>query len=460
MISERVYLDLQNESTASGEGASTGSQLEVNAWYVLRNQGYREETIQVVYPLDAFNPCLEKNTAGLQLSYTFLDYFPFDFSVTVDGETIPATTLMTEHPYGSAGGCTEMRWAAFDVTFPIAQNVLIHITYPLRTAGAPDAVENFEVVLETGAGWFGGVSKAEVVLRLPYVVDDNILRGTTRGYQIHYNEITWTYFQMEPDRNRNLLVSFIESELWLNILKSRERIRKDSNDIEAYQRLAEAYSAIARVEGQPQRQTEYQQLAYRTYLRGIANNPQDVTLYLDYANLYLFDCCYNSEVTRADLAQILPMLDKALNLDPSNGRAEVLLAQLKEQVPDLNYQPPATLTPSVPLKPTRTVTPTGRPTQTSSPTPTASPTVTRQPTVTVTRQPARTPTAAAASTATLQATSTISSTLQSLPVTGVEPDLPISPSSRLTLEAVALSSLVILLLILVVIFIRFSRQEA
>ena len=388
MIYERVEIELV-DLLVDPDFFSAPQQANVVAWFVMRNLGSTAEQMQAVFPLKSLNDCLHYDQLPGPPSYAHYLSDPDSFVIRVDGERVTTTVVTTDYPdqrprYQS---CDPMEWVAFDVSFPVEQDVLIRVEYHMDIMGR-DALQTIEYILETGAGWKGPIGQAYVIFRLPYLANtENILSATTPGYQFLYNEIFWSYEDLEPTPQDNILVSVIDPSTWGSILDLRNAIQTNPADITAWRELASTYWRIAHWHGSELREATYAQKALDTYQLAIAANPESAALYAKYADAIWSDCCYYfpyEPMSETDRDRILALLDKALTFDPSNQEALEMLQRIKEQFPDLDYTPPATFTPTVTPSPTQirppTITPT--PTRTPHPTITRTPLRTYRPTIT------------------------------------------------------------------------------
>src|SRR5687767_2067027 len=147
MASERVVIEVQpapNSNLAIGK---------VTADFNLRNTGPAPETMQVRFPL--------ADPSGMgDRSGTFPEVV--GFAASVGGNPLSTTVITTPNPQGDGD---PVRWAAFDVTFPPAQDLAINVTYSITSTGYPPSAR-FAYVLETGAGWNGPIGSADVIVRL------------------------------------------------------------------------------------------------------------------------------------------------------------------------------------------------------------------------------------------------------------------------------------------------------
>lgn len=371
MVSERVEMELTPQPAEDEEIHFSIHLVEVNAWFVMRNTGSQDETMQVVFPLADMNCYKYPQDLNLAPSYTYAFFSDNGFQAFVNGVSADVSTITTPlpcHPDDS-----ELNWAAFDVTFPVGQDVLIRVTYLIEQRGNEEVL-NVGYTLETGAAWKGPIEEAIIVFRFPFVVESFIIPGTTPGYRIMQNEIYWRYENFEPDSSDNINVSFISPTTWAAIQDSRARIRSNPKDDTAWATLADSYYGISHFHGPNVRSAEYAQRVHDTYRDGLKENPESAAINAGYAELLLIECCTYTmdQFSDSNWAEIRPYLQKALEADPSNQKALYVFGAIENNYPNVDITVGPTFTPTVTRIPTRTKTPT----QTKKPYFTKSPTLT------------------------------------------------------------------------------------
>jgi len=355
MVYERVEMEVLPFSWAADPKILTEeilntypeNHIRVIAWFVMQNTGSNEEKMQAVFPLGSFNQCGESDP-GMIVSYNN-ERFRIEkdsFIVQVDSTPLTTTQVTTPHP-----ACEDytMDWAAFNVTFPLHREVLIRVEYNL-IGNYGDAIQNIEYVLETGAAWKGPIGRGHIIFRFPQVVSrEQIFDEISPGYQILYNEIFWSFENLEPTRQDNILVSIVAPPTWLAIEEARSRIKVDRTDVEAWQMLAKNYFDIAQYSKRNYRDEYYHQKVFDTYQLALASNPDSADLNADYADFLLGECCYWYPDTPAPgwdvINRIMTLLEKALQADPSHPKALEGLKFVREMVPELTYIPPRLLRP-------------------------------------------------------------------------------------------------------------------
>lgn len=405
MTFERVELEiLEMPPEPDATKRYSNRQVAVNAWFILHNTGNTEEKMQVVFPLSDFND-FRSNVTYIQRGYMKLNIDRESFRATVDG--VPATIVDVGDKNAEKSAVTGeyFHWAGFDVTFPVDQDVMVRVSYQMDnfneiydSMSFGDSIESFEYILETGGGWKGPISKGSVVVRFPYVVEDNILEKTTPGYQKQDNEISWHFENLEPTAKNNIAIAFVEPSMWRKIRSYRKQVTNNPSDVETWLQLARTYEGIGYINGSRTRDGGYIGQAVETYERALQLNPNSPELYVAYARFYWM----RNSIMSLD-PQVSQLLEKALSLDPSNVEALAMVEKLKialtppptftpSLTPKISATPKATLTPSATPLPFTRYTATDIPTRTATliPSPLPSQTSTRGVTLEPTRQPTAT----------------------------------------------------------------------
>jgi hypothetical protein len=165
----------------------------------------------------------------------------------VSGQFVPITEITTP-PELSAydreyGFPPEVQWAAFDVTFPANEDVLLQVDYEMLNEFGMygEGFTGIAYILETGAGWYGDILSADITLRLPYPVTEEAIWSAKPGYAISGNEMRWKLKDFEPTREDNLGVGVIHVDLWQTILELRSKVELNSEDENAWAELGDIY---------------------------------------------------------------------------------------------------------------------------------------------------------------------------------------------------------------------------
>jgi hypothetical protein len=475
MVYERVEMELKDIPPPNKGSNSPYYVVDTVAWFVMHNQGAQEESMQVIFPLQDLNWCMV-DTAPRDSWARFI-IMKQSFQANVDGVNVPISTIETAHPYKDLNEfCAKysMPWAAFNVIFPAGKDVLIRIGYQMVESSS-DVIHSFQYTLETGAAWKGPIGTAYIVVRFPYLATpETILGYTTPGYQILYNEIFWSYRDFEPTYDNNMTFAFVSPEQWQRIQDKRDQIRQDRSDVDAWLELADLYETVAYIGKAEVRDAGYRQKVYNTYEQAIAANPNSADLYAGYASFLSTDCCYYSFVdgiNTEDLNRILPLVDKALKLDPSNEVALNVLSILESDSVGFTYDRPVTFTPSITPTPTETTTSTRTPVPSVTRTPTVTPTPrTPRPTRTGTHAPTLPPTSTYTPPPTKLPTITISSAISTetqapsfaTPTRPAATEMPVPPvvkKSGIQVPALAIVFILAALFIIPVIAISIVKRK-
>jgi hypothetical protein len=354
MVYERVEMEVGQIFLFSSDPQN---RVTVTAYFTMHNQGKTSESMQVIFPLESFTDC--ESSSETANNYTYYQVNKDSFKVVIDGNIVPAREVVTPHPHED---CDKMTWAGFDVNFPVDQDVVIRVQY-VMDAYYVDLMQNIEYVLETGAGWAGPIRRGYVVVKFPYTATtENVLSDTTPGYQFLYNEIFWSFENLEPTSKDNIQVSIVSPHTWQEILFLRRDLKSNPALPEKWIKLAQTYWYISTMKGV--RSDYYLGKVAPTYEQGIAANPNSAMLYSDYAQFIYGDCCFYlvGKIDPVHLTRILDLVNKALALDPNDPTALQTLDSVKAHNPDLTFTPPATVPAAV--GPLFTVTPSVTPTVT------------------------------------------------------------------------------------------------
>lgn len=344
--------------------------VDVTAWFVMRNQSHSPEEMQAMFPLEDFNTCVN-DPAHLSAPPSFSNFHiqSDSFTSEVDGKLSSITEISTDHPYkniykGGDGFCDyiSMRWTAFDIAFPTHRDVLVRIDYQMDSH-AGDSILNLQYILETGGAWFGPIETAYIILKFPFLVnEDFILSSTTPGYQTLQNEISWTFKNLEPSNGDNILISFVDLKLWSEIIQLKDQLSDNPHNSDAWIQLAENYRNIGDYGKGRITSERHLILVHNTFQNGIEFNPDNADLYAEYAN-FLYSQCYPTFqwVCNGERSVITNYVEKALSLNPSHEMAIFLKNQLEGIFQDINILVPPTFTPSSTSLPTATATPSSTP---------------------------------------------------------------------------------------------------
>lgn len=362
MIYERVEIEIQPLIFQNDHFLN--DPVTVTAYFTMRNLGDKSESMQAIFPLESFTNCRMGYSSGNN-SYTAYYVKEDSFSVMVSGNNVPIQKVVTDHPYknntDNGEACSKMSWAGFDVIFPAGEDIVVRVQYSMEV-DMVDYMQNIEYILETGAGWAGPIKQAYVIVKFPYAAtSENVLSESTPGYQFLYNEIFWSFENLEPTDKNNIQVSIVSPEIWQQMLTLRREVKENPNLPEKWLQLAQIYEGISTWHGTNLRNAYYRQKVAQIYEQGITANPNNADLYAYYAQFVHDDCCFylGNKIDSVNLNRIMDLLSKALALDSTDFLALQVLDFVKSQNPDLTFTPPPTIPPTAtsPFTATPSITP-------------------------------------------------------------------------------------------------------
>lgn len=357
MVYERVEMELeffQSEMTPDRDA----NRITVNAYFLMKNQGEVDESMQAVFPLSLSPFCFGVTTDTSGDSFTYYDINLESFQVSIDGNSVPSSIIRTNY-----NGCNDFPWGAFDVEFPVAKEVLVKVSFVMETLDL-DAIQSLDYVLLTGAGWSGPIGSGYIIMKFPYAItSDAILSDSTSGYQILHNEVFWSFTNLEPAAEDNIHLSFISPDVWMNIQNYRQTIETKPDSPEVWLGLIDNYVGISTTHGGDIiRDTTFFGKIEPAFQEAIYYNPDNAELNARYAQFLLHQASPHlmGKISDSSSAQILSLLNKALSLEPDNQTANQTIKELMWVSPSLTFTPPATVPPTATAleSPTPSVTPT------------------------------------------------------------------------------------------------------
>jgi hypothetical protein len=365
MVSESVLIEVgEVKALPIPVTEDEGIQAHVGAVFSMQNQGSRDESMQVRFPL------VEPSGAG----DNFFHYPEVaNFSVSVDGEPLNWEVVETPNPHRESD--PPLRWAAFQVFFASGREVTIRVEYDVQSSGyLPEG--QFRYVLETGAGWYGPIQQGEIVLRLAYPASaENVLSGeyqTSPGGVFEGDEVRWHFDNLEPTSQDNWFATILAPDFWDEILQARQAVQGDPQDAAAWASLADHYrrAAVSRpfyilrsgAEG-------FLVPGEEAYARAVELRPGDAALHAQYASLMYSHYMNTDQVAEPppSLEAIVEQINLTLGLEPDNQLVQDLYDEMTYMVEGV--MPP--LQPAQVITATSTLEPTSIPpaTSTSAPTP-------------------------------------------------------------------------------------------
>lgn len=247
MMSETVILDVLPNAARwdaysyYGDLAFYNSPVQVNASFIMRNQSNVEEKMQVIFPLTRLDYPWLMSSYNISRS---------SFVAKVNGQTMALTKITTPadltgqyskyndpEPYTLPEGTfdEQVEWAAFDAVFPPHTDVLLEVEYMMN---GDTGLRRVDYILETGAGWYGNILSADIIVRLPYPATEESIPDLSPGFTFSGNEIRWRMENFEPTRKDNVTFRFRSTNVWPLVRELRARVAEVPDDAEAWYKLA------------------------------------------------------------------------------------------------------------------------------------------------------------------------------------------------------------------------------
>lgn len=287
--------------------------VHIRADFTLRNQGAAEERMAVRFPLEDTAFPASAHVGPVQVQ---------NLAVAIGGQAVPWREI--EEPFRD--GNPPIRWAAFDVTFPPGQDVPLTVTYDtsLSGYGPGKGMALVRYILETGAGWYGPIGRADIIVRLPYpAVPENVRAPATKasGPEFAGRDARWHWESLEPTREDNWMLNLVWPEDWQRLLDARAALAARPADAQAALALAEAcrmagsdakgFVASEPLAGEAQAAVE----------QALAHAPGSADLHAELAAILVWRLPYGVTPADPSLPRIRAELRAALALDAQNARA-------------------------------------------------------------------------------------------------------------------------------------------
>ncbi len=344
--------------------------VRVEATFFFRNLGEQTEEMNVGFPLDqdmGWGSLCESGTIPFQ---------PItDLTAWVNGKQVETNKYYKIVGFPPDYTPQEVPcWEYFPVIFPAGKDVTIHITYTGEPYHGKALYEySYRYVLETGAGWYGTIGKADITIHIPYDLNDySYLRCWPEPCAATGNQIEWHLEDFEPEYSSNISASFLPPPLWQRILTERANTELNPQDGEAWGRLAKAYkeSILAkrgfRFDPAGKEMYAWSEAAYQ---KAVTLLPDDPDWHYGYAELLynhaLWGFVHDPEPNIPAWQACMVQLKQTLDLQPDHPKAHELLQEIAEleyaiTLVDLSRPQPDYLV-LTPQPATDIVTPTERP---------------------------------------------------------------------------------------------------
>jgi len=120
-------------------------------------------------------------------------------------------------------------WYVWDVHFAKDEKKAINVIYSLPSGmGYGANYRYFKYILETGAGWYGVIEKADIKLQLHDIKIENIEQISPIGFQFDKEQktITWNFKNLEPTSEDDIYVRYYntrERRNWERYQRKRNR---------------------------------------------------------------------------------------------------------------------------------------------------------------------------------------------------------------------------------------------
>jgi hypothetical protein len=243
MMAETVIIEVSDQP----DTPTVGEPIHVKATFRMKNQGKKDESMQVIFPLSQVSaPTMEQ---------AIYEVDPDSFTVMVNGRSVPTSQITTPSAEGYQleydkdyhrlqGFRSEVLWAAFDVAFPVQKPILLEVEYDMVSL-SPWEFTSIVYILETGAGWYGTIQSADLILRLPYRADEDAIESANPGYTLVGKEMRWHIEDFEPTPKDNLTIRVLNASLWSHILELRSMVKQNAKDVQAWADLGNIYTNMA-----------------------------------------------------------------------------------------------------------------------------------------------------------------------------------------------------------------------
>jgi tetratricopeptide (TPR) repeat protein len=273
--------------------------------------------------------------------------------VKVAGRQVLTHRIQGEDPYNPNRDAVP--WASFDVTFPPGEDVAVRVEYDLEASGEYPFVW-FKYVLSSGAGWKDTIGSADIIVRLPYDVDEqNILFdnpgftmwGTTPAGVMNGHTIRWHYEDLEPTTQDNFEVNLVMPSAWQRYLAEQDNLARNPSDGESWGRLGKVCKEMAyssRGKGwrgsgdalDPGAQMLYQQ-SLAAYEKAVTLLPKDALWHAGYADALAYHAYFarfNGTDTTDEAVHAIREIQVALDLAPQDAKVREIAELIAGSFPD------------------------------------------------------------------------------------------------------------------------------
>jgi len=120
-------------------------------------------------------------------------------------------------------------WYVWKVHFEEGERKIIKVTYDLPSGlGYGANYRYFKYLLNTGAGWYDDIEKADIILNLHDINIKNIEEITPKNYSLDIQKktITWNFRNLEPTEDDDIYVRYFDTAERNKYLKYQKKMRK------------------------------------------------------------------------------------------------------------------------------------------------------------------------------------------------------------------------------------------
>ena len=167
------------------------------------------------------------------------------FQVSLDGKPLEYNVGELPNPKGEDK--PPLPWASFPVTFPAGEETHVEVGYIVPAWWSYEGLAmNLFYVFQTGAGWAGPISKAELVVNLPYPASAETIWTMPEGGQFASHQARWNWENFEPGPDDDFSIQLLLLERWDELQAARAAAAANPQDGEVWLNLASTYSMLTR----------------------------------------------------------------------------------------------------------------------------------------------------------------------------------------------------------------------
>ena len=322
MMYEHVFMNIDLDGVA-----------KIDANFVMRNLGNKEETMEVRFPLYSSQEYQDGELKCGTASGYWLSGSPIkDLSVWAWDQPQPVQTVSETMPWNFPNeykNAVIPCWGVFPVIFPPGMDVPIEVKYTSPT---------YSYILTTGAGWNGTIGQADITFRLPYdaVQDQSLEHCFPENCTLSGRDIKWNFTDFEP--TENVSISIVKPSAWWQILVETNNLKLSPMDGQVWKRLAIAYknSLIEGHAGRGYLREDHNQQRFQkgleAFRKAVTLVKGDFELHFQYADMICFQAIWPETYEKAypDMVECAQQLKKSLDINPKSKASLDLLQYAAE----------------------------------------------------------------------------------------------------------------------------------